>query len=445
MSQPQPPADAAAAAAPEGATPSAASAGQPAEIASASWFAHLAGVDEADFHAQGALLCVPSRHAASRGPRLQLRNARTGRCYEAGRFRPVSIAELERAAQRVRPLVASATSPPASQCPLHVVCREDRESVAFVDVGVLQAARENRLAVFQAASNFNAVEAIDEDAHPDDPNFTSNYIFDRTQGPQASLGAGAAAITRVHAAFAPASATSGAPPPEEWRQTSDHQVELLGGLRDYYTVQNGYVCLTGSEKPLPASKEERDKLLRRVCVGLHTEVEVTFAGYSGENLRVVERESAAPDASLGDVQLIDQVFCAAMNVKQGESGEQNARAADCLEKATFLLRAAYRATYLAALVNKRQRLFLTLIGGGVFGNPVKDVFDIILEEHRHWTSKPYSRLSEVVLVLYSVPEEVHEWANQLDRDGVPYCWTAYSKGVGRVYRGKPIPPSVPRS
>jgi len=44
-------------------------------------------------------------------------------------------------------------------------------SAAAVDIGVLQAKPENENAMFQVASNLNAVEGIDEETYPDSASF----------------------------------------------------------------------------------------------------------------------------------------------------------------------------------------------------------------------------------------------------------------------------------
>jgi hypothetical protein len=95
----------------------------------------------------------------------------------------------------------------------------DKESIRFVDVAYLQSLPENRNALFQIASNFNGVEAVTETSYPNSPDFTTKYYTDRTQGPAASISAGAGAITRVHAAFFNEKKN-----PDEWGQTKDDQV-----------------------------------------------------------------------------------------------------------------------------------------------------------------------------------------------------------------------------
>jgi hypothetical protein len=51
------------------------------------------------------------------------------------------------------------------------------------------------------ASNFNGVEAISEGSSPDGASFTEKYIYDLTQGPAASISAGAGAHLLLSFAF----------------------------------------------------------------------------------------------------------------------------------------------------------------------------------------------------------------------------------------------------
>jgi len=108
--------------------------------------------------------------------------------------------------------------------PFEIITRDapDKKSAKFVDVAYQQSLPENRNAVFQVASNFNGVEAINEDETPDKSNFAENYINDRTQGPAASISAGAAAITRIYAPFYDPDA-----PQATWTQTASRQVCVI--------------------------------------------------------------------------------------------------------------------------------------------------------------------------------------------------------------------------
>ena len=68
------------------------------------------------------------------------------------------------------------------------------------------------------------------------------------------------------------------------------------------------------------------------------------------------------------VPIIDQIFVAALNRNAPLPYSQHLQ-----RKTQFLLRAAYEGTYLAANLRKTQHLVLTLVGGGVFGNPIEEI------------------------------------------------------------------------
>ena len=106
-----------------------------------------------------------------------------------------------------------------------------------MDTRYLQSLEENRNSVFQVISNFNGLESLNEFHQPGtsnlnfyliclfflkgDPTFTENYSKDKTQGCTASISAGAAAISRVYAAFADKSI-----PQQEWGQSPGKQVYI---------------------------------------------------------------------------------------------------------------------------------------------------------------------------------------------------------------------------
>lgn len=63
-----------------------------------------------------------------------------------------------------------------------------------------------------------------------------------------------------------------------------------------------------------------------------------------------------------------------------------------------LLRAAYESAYLCAILGHNHVLYLTMIGGGVFGNPEKIILEEMIRAHRLYAHK--SVLEKVVLCIY---------------------------------------------
>jgi len=268
-----------------------------------------------------------------------------------------------------------------------LICRDDISESKYVDVINLQGDLENLNGTFQAASNFNGVEGISEYKTPDSETFTEDYIYDRTQGPAASLGAPGAAITRVHAAFYNKNGD-----PFEWRQTGVKQIEFLDQVSEHFPTINGYVIQDPDKQPeFPKEgTDEYDKLLDITKIGIHKDVQIVF-GQRGFRFRPLGRTD----------QYVDQVFCAAMNMRQGMSGQRNSRISNAREKALFILRSAYYGSYLAAVVNKRKKLYLTMIGGGVFGNEKSDIWKAICEAHSLIAGDSVSELEEVNVILWS--------------------------------------------
>eukprot|EP00727_Mastigamoeba_balamuthi_P007612 m51a1_g3471 hypothetical protein (410) ;mRNA; f:745988-747517 len=378
----------------------------PEEIDAVEWFTYLTGADDEPSFRNTAFSHVndPAPHDLP-GYKLVLRNEKTGDRYQAGRLSIATIGDLERVANS-----RAGGRARKAPCEVEFVTGKDWEALATkVSVSAQQADPANAGAVFQAASNFNAVESVSDMLAPDTPGFTENYVYDRTQGPAASVSAGPAAIARVHAAFYDPKTD-----PKAWRQTKAKQIELLGELKEYFPVQNGYVVLTGKERALPRDERERGALLRKVRIALHTDAQVTFGNSDSEYVMPV----------VGSGHHIDQVFCAALNVGQDDSGDFNSTVPDCNERIKFILQAAYEGTYLSAIVNRRKTVFLTLIGGGVFHNPLPLIAEAIRNAHVRWTSHPASEIESVKITMWN-REPSEDFVAMLRASNIPVRRTVF--------------------
>jgi hypothetical protein len=72
----------------------------------------------------------------------------------------------------------------------------------------------------------------------------------------------------------------------------------------------------------------------------------------------------------------------------------------------FILHAAYEGTYIrfvqniclhlfifkSAIHENRKKIYLTMVGGGVFGNNPSKIFDVILWAHKKWGGHPKSEI-----------------------------------------------------
>ena len=73
--------------------------------------------------------------------------------------------------------------------------------------------------------------------------------------------------------------------------------------------------------------------------------------------------------------------------------------------ARTLLRAAYEGLYLAALVQQRRQLYLTLVGGGSFGNRIELILEEMKRAHDKWAGHPASQLELCQICVFSKTTE----------------------------------------
>ena len=266
-----------------------------------------------------------------------LRSLVTGESHGIGTLELVSLSELR---DRAR-----------SKSDLHGRLRVE---VVTGDVGFMHQAPAHAGALFQVASQFNLLEMVSPDVTPEQG--VTRYRDDPTQGPACAIAAGAATIYRNY--FVPVDDVHG--------QTAERQLDGLADLGAalgqelglpvdrLWRMQNGYALATrtgldaiaGHLETLP--EDRLDGFRENLRIGVHRDVEVTTAKGPGRPL-------------------VSQAFCSALPVAYGYLP-----AADWRPFAQLVLEAAYEATMWAALLNARRGVsnvvFLTLLGGGAFGN-----------------------------------------------------------------------------
>ena len=242
-----------------------------------------------------------------------------------------------------------------------------RLSIAEGDVRAMHLRPENRGALFQVASQFNMLEMIGPHVTPQDG--VTRYQHDQTQGPACAMAAGAATIYRNY--LVPVDGVAG--------QTSDRQLDGLVDLgaalaqrlgvdvTALWTMRNGYALATKDGLAAIATSlreadgETLDGLRGMLRIGLHVDVEVT--------------DGPAPNP------LVSQAFCSALPVAY--SGLPTSSWAPF---ARLVLDAAYEATLLAGLLNAARgvsnRVLLTRLGGGAFGNDDGWIDDAMLRALR---------------------------------------------------------------
>lgn len=239
--------------------------------------------------------------------------------------------------------------------------------------------KTNAGALFQVASQFNLLEMVSPNVTPEDG--ISRYESDRTQGPSCAIAAGAGTIYRNY--FAPVNGQQG--------QSSDKQIDCLIDLgsalgnqdNQLWEMRNGYALATRdglisiTNQIQACAEEELDRLRGLLKIGLQWNTEVTLYDTG---------------------QAVSQAYCSALPVGYSQV------ATDLWESfARLILEAAYEATICAGVINFEKtgsnKVFLTLLGGGVFGNRLEWIVAAISRALELYNDKGL----DVVIVSYSRP------------------------------------------
>ncbi len=263
----------------------------------------------------------------------------------------------------------------AATCNLPPGRLQVREIVA--NVQHLHADVTHANALFQVASQFNLLEMAAPDITPEAG--IGIYEHDHTQGPSCAIAAGAGTIYRNY--FAKVGEQTG--------QTASAQLDCLADIgtalgnhgERLWRMQNGYVIPTAAGLAEVAGQLRNDStraamrsLLR---IGIQWQTEVTLQGAKHN---------------------VTQAYCSALPVAY-------CRHPSALWQpfATLVLEAAYEATLHCAVINAAQhgnrQVFLTLLGGGVFGNEAEWILTAIeraLDQFR-------AVALDVALVSYGAP------------------------------------------
>lgn len=234
------------------------------------------------------------------------------------------------------------------------------------DVRKLHADPANADALFQVASQFNLLEMTGPSVTPE--RGVGIYESDPTQGPACAIACGAGTIYRNY--FAPVGESIG--------QSVNHQIDCSRDLGSrlgneggrLWSMRNGYLFPTDeglqeiSTKLQQASEVELEGLRGELRIGLQWQADVTLPGASHK---------------------VSQAYCSALPVAYGRQPTGH-----WSDFAKLILDAAYEATLCAAAINATQTgvntVYLTLLGGGVFGNRdewITAAIERAFKRHRH--------------------------------------------------------------
>jgi hypothetical protein len=293
------------------------------------WFEKLTGFRETAYEETRARLEVANG---------RLRSRINGASYGIGELELVSLQALRERAKAGRHLPGRL-----------------KANVVIGDVRRMHRSPENANALFQVASQFNLLEMVSPDVTPEDG--VTRYQTDHTQGPACAIAAGAATIYRNY--FVPIDGSLGQTATRQLDGLADLGAALSGATKlpvgQLWTMRNGYAL--GIQTGLDAiarhlgtlATDHIDTLREKIRIGIHRDAEVT--------------EAAGPERPL-----VSQAFCSALPVAYSRVPPSHWEPFGVL-----VLEAAYEATLWAAVLNAQRAasnvVFLTLLGGGAFGNP----------------------------------------------------------------------------
>lgn len=278
--------------------------------------------------------------------------------------------------------------------------REQAKQVSSLQNGKLQLSQvvanvqelhkdpQNAGGFFQVASQFNLLEMAHPQAIPEDG--VGIYGCDHTQGPACAIACGGGTLYRNYYVQV------GGEQDPILGQTQHHQIDCLAKLGQemgnenqvLWNMQNGYALATAygleqiSRVLQNCTDNERDRLRSLLCIGIQSDTQVTLGKCT---------------------HTVTQAYCSALPVAYGDHAVEKWE-----DFARLILEASYEATFCAAVVNAAQtgnrKVFLTLIGGGVFGNRIEWILDAIERSVRMFQGYGL----DVAIVSYKHPSDTIE-------------------------------------
>ena len=322
------------------------------------WFTRLMGFTERDSNEVREWITVEGEILTSKV---------NGASYQAGRLEIASLVEYRKSLSSQQLSIGKSGSEKKSKAGDAIASASTNASTARKDklevgewVGdVTQLHRDpaNANSVFQVASQFNLLEMVGPEVTPE--RGVGRYENDRTQGPACAIACGAGTIYRNY--FVPVGGQIG--------QSAQCQVDCLADLGaalgnedgKLWRMSNGYALpsargLDDVVKKLNGFSEDALDLFReKLRIGVHWDTQVTLADTKHS---------------------VSQVYGSALPI-----GYSSLSASKWEIFARLVLEASYEATFAAAALNFARcgnpNLYLTTIGGGVFGNPHEWIFGAI--------------------------------------------------------------------
>lgn len=295
-----------------------------------SWFADLFGFEEIDPEQVREKISLEGDYLVSHV---------NGAKYRWGRLRIPSLAELRKEAAGL-----------VSQYSESELCVDE-----FVgDVAQLHQSEGGNGAHFQVASQFNLLEMVGPGVTPE--RGVGIYEHDLTQGPACAIACGAGTVYRNY--FVPIEGQTGQSADVQIDCAIDLEKALASGGETIWEMKNGYLLPSAeglkqaNQLIKNADEEARDGFRASLRIGWQDDTQVTKG--ASKNLVSQAYGSAVP------------VSYSAFSALEWEP------------LARLILEASYEAAILTGLLNRQRTgnrsVYLTLLGGGAFGNPREWIF-----------------------------------------------------------------------
>lgn len=305
-----------------------------------SWFETLFGFSESPENVSNFIECEQKEDGAI------LYSKKNKKRFSAGKFALYSVSSFQH-------LV------PRNGGHLHIIHGNGMKSskIYLVDVMCAQNHPDFNGATFQVASNFNCLEFLGSKQTA--AKGVNSYIQNHAQGPACAVAAGPAVTYRNYFVQHDDGTTG----------QLKKEIELLH--KTPLKIEHGYVKINNSEcERLKTSKFDWSNL-DSYQIGVHQNCQITMN--RSKNGVIIN-----PDSE----QVVHQIFCAAFSFPRSVVANDFTYEID-----SNILKAEYRATILAAWNNSilypgksgSNKCVLTLLGGGVFHNPINIICDAINE------------------------------------------------------------------
>lgn len=343
------------------------------------WFEELFGFCESSSTTDS---CHDNVHQNMTVTGTVLHSQANGRAFEGGIFECLSLEELrKRGASLQSKSNKSNTGSNDTERTDSLAMSRPRLRIAELVGDARELHSRNAGATFQVASQFNLLEMVSPRITPE--HGITRYEFDRTQGPACAIACAPGTVIRnyfvqVEDIIDPkqpitSSVAKHIVKERPFGQSRNHQIDCLSEVgkmlsntnNRLWSMENGYALASRSglkeinQTLSDYSEVELDQLRSQLKVGVQWDTQVT-----SNNDDLAQH-------------LVTQVYGSALPVAYSQIRE------DLWEPfARFVLEASYEATFWTAILNSTRgknskTLYLTLLGGGAFGNNETWIFDAI--------------------------------------------------------------------